>query len=416
MVSDGGAKRNWMLYTAIGLIFLAGSLALFSVTWVYVSPREPDVVGQEPPKGPEANYQPGGAGCEPSKLAALRTKGAQRERDRCAQAREEHRIEQENLNQQIRSVDLSERNLRLSEGQARSAVVTTLATVAAFLAAALAAIAAFFAVYYAKKSADADNANLIATQDGMEAARRDAVKHDKRFTDQLALSQETMEYTARTARAMESSSTAMRRTAMAAAKAAESSNLSYEIARAIELPTLVLSKISLGDRLPKLADELRRSVVELQVRNYGRSPAFLIEQASEISLDPLPDTPVYNRTFPMDADKVAMPDKDHDLYVAAKRGGISAEEAEDIISGARILSVYGFVKYRDFLGNYTTMRFLKVARIVTLPRLRSDKMNALLPWPDNTIIIFNDDTDERRKKYSETTHHNATSDPKPLGG
>lgn len=391
MVSDGGAKRNWLHLTALGL---AACLSLGAAPVQPPSQPQRAANAAQPQVKAQTDGKKGMTAYERESLAV----------DRAAN-------------------DIGKRANSIADAQRIYGLIQLVLGIFGVLFTGIAAVAAIAAALYAKeaaaqarRSADADNANLAATQAGMEEARKDAIKQDKRFTDQLALSQETMEFTAKTSYAMEHSASAMRRMATATARAAEASNVSSEIARAIELPTLVLSKISLGDRLPKLADELQRSVVELKVRNYGRSPAFLIEQASEISLDPLPDTPVYNRTFPMDADKVAMPDKDHDLYVAAKRGGISAEEAEDIISGARILSVYGFVKYRDFLGNYTTMRFLKVARIVTLPRLRGEKMNALLPWPDNTIIIFNDDTDERRKKYSETTRHNAASPdgPRPL--
>jgi hypothetical protein len=285
----------------------------------------------------------------------------------------------------------------------------------------IAAVAAIAAALYAKdaaaqakRSADADNANLSATQAGMEEARKDAVKHDKRFTEQLALSQETMEYTARTARAMESSARAMERQAIATAKAAEAGNLSFEIARAIELPTLILNKPSMGDRLPNMKDMLVRGVVELSVRNYGRTPAFLVEQFSEISLEPLSDTPRYSKCHPLDADQVVMPGADRDLYVAAKRGGISDEEAAAILAGSKTMSVYGFVKYRDFLGNYSTMRFLKVARIVALPPIGTRGDNPLLRQPANHIIIFNDDTDQRRKKYSETTHHAASQNAPPF--
>lgn len=96
---------------------------------------------------------------------------AKRERDRCGQAREEYRTEQENLRQLTRSTDLSEGNLRVAAGQARSGFVQTVATVLALIAAVVAAVAAMVAVYYAKRSADADNHTLDLTKEGNETAR-----------------------------------------------------------------------------------------------------------------------------------------------------------------------------------------------------------------------------------------------------
>lgn len=86
----------------------------------------------------------------------------------------------------------------------------------------------FLTVFYAakawqesKRSADADNAALAITTTGMAEARKDAAEQAKRFTEQLALSQETMEYTARSSRAMETSATATRRMASTTGSAAK---------------------------------------------------------------------------------------------------------------------------------------------------------------------------------------------------
>jgi archaellum component FlaG (FlaF/FlaG flagellin family) len=160
MVAVRRDASRWGAYAALGI----GTVALLSTVWWYSSPQEPNIPRQERSQGPEADYQPGGSNCKPWKLYGLNGLKALTERDRCAAAYEEHRIEQDNLNQQIRSVDLAEGNLRLSVRQARSGFVQTVATVAAFLAAAIAAYFAKRAADHTKRGADIAEKGLLANE------------------------------------------------------------------------------------------------------------------------------------------------------------------------------------------------------------------------------------------------------------
>lgn len=137
---------------------------MLATTW-FVSPQEPSVALHVAIQGPERDYQPGGTGCDPNQLNALLPEQGSAERDRCAQAHEDHRVQQAEITQAVRANDLAEGNLRLAAQQARIAFVQTLATVLAFIAAAVAAVFAGLAVYHSKRSADADNAALAETRD-----------------------------------------------------------------------------------------------------------------------------------------------------------------------------------------------------------------------------------------------------------
>ena len=131
--------HHWGAYAALGMV----TLALLLAEWWYASPQEPNLPSQQRPNGPQANYQPGGAGCYPWKINALPAAKAVTEEDRCAQAYEEHRIKQDNLTQQVRLADVAEGNLGLSIRQVRSGFVQTLATIGAFVAAGFAGWAAY---------------------------------------------------------------------------------------------------------------------------------------------------------------------------------------------------------------------------------------------------------------------------------
>lgn len=157
MVSLRHLARDWRHYASAGGLTAAAiaAIALMSLVWWYASPQEPNIPRQERPEGPERDYQPGGADCTPSRLKSLPSDEAPSERDRCTQAREEHRIEQNNLTQQVRSSDIAEGNLWLAVREARSEFIQTIATVAAFLAAAVAAFFAWRATIWTKAAARA---------------------------------------------------------------------------------------------------------------------------------------------------------------------------------------------------------------------------------------------------------------------
>jgi len=136
--------RRWGVY---GVLALAGVIA--ALLWADLRPREPDLPAYQHSEGASADYQAGGAGCEPSALAAIRNNGeATRERKRCAEAAEEHRLKSDNLIQQTRAADAAQAQAITAYDNAKMGLWGTVGGFLTLIAAALAA-------YYAREAAGA---------------------------------------------------------------------------------------------------------------------------------------------------------------------------------------------------------------------------------------------------------------------
>jgi len=190
-----GSKRSSFRglgpFAFLVVVVVAVIAVLTSSAWFYVSPRNPDLTAYQDVYGPQQDYWPGGAGCEPKRLNSLPPKEAPRERERCAVAAKDHYENQTALKEAVRSNELAEEGLRLSAQQARAAFVQTIATVLAFGSATLAAVFAGFAAWHAKRSADADNLALEETKAASEAARKDAAEQARKMIDQLNIAADT---------------------------------------------------------------------------------------------------------------------------------------------------------------------------------------------------------------------------------
>jgi hypothetical protein len=165
---DGGKQpsfRGLGPFVALVVVALAVTAALAAWARVYVSPRNPDLTAYQDTGGPQQDYWPGGAGCEPKRLNSLPPKDALSVRERCAVAAKNYYEDQAALKEAARSNELAEEGLRLSAQQVRAAFVQTIATVLAFGAAILAAVFAGFAAWHAKRSADADNLALAEARE-----------------------------------------------------------------------------------------------------------------------------------------------------------------------------------------------------------------------------------------------------------
>lgn len=273
-------SRDWRYFAALG--GLATVLAVW-LTWWYALPQQPRISSYEASQGPERGYQPGGAACDPKRLNILPPKEAPAERDRCAQAREDHRVQQAELAQAARANDLAERNLRLAYEQARIAFTQTIATVLAFIAAGVAAVFAGLAVYHSKRSADADNDALAEARASAVDARKEAVEQAKRVTEQLRLTDQTMEFTAKSAYAMSDTARETRRFAAAMQTSAEAAKQSADAATSGALAAQETAKVARAtgrayvftgtSAIVREADgRLKVSVV---MENAGTSPALI---------------------------------------------------------------------------------------------------------------------------------------------
>jgi hypothetical protein len=259
---DGGKQPSLRGLVPIAFtvfVTVAGIAGLTIWAWLYVSPRNPDPTAYQDVSGPQQDYWPGGADCEPKRLNSLPPKEAPRERERCAKAAKDHYESQTALKEAVRANELAEEGLRLSAQQARAAFVQTIATVLAFGAAILAAEFAGFAAWHAKRSADADNDALEATRLASEAARKDAAKQARKMTDQLNIAADT--------------ASAMRETAQ---QAREANQLASQTSASQLRPYVyVLGEfVGIASEANGIRSELGDiALAGFSIRNFGQTPA-----------------------------------------------------------------------------------------------------------------------------------------------
>lgn len=123
-----------------------------ALLWAGLRPREPDLPAYQYGERASADYQPGGAGCQPRQLASLADKGkAASERKRCADATEQHRLQREDLIQQTRAADAAQAQAATNYDLARMALWGTIGGFLTLIAASLAAVYAREAAIEARR-------------------------------------------------------------------------------------------------------------------------------------------------------------------------------------------------------------------------------------------------------------------------
>jgi hypothetical protein len=88
--------------------------------------------------------------------------------------------------------------------------------------------------------------------------------------------------------------------------------------------------------------------VKITVKNYGRTPAFVWEESADIALR-LPEPLVYPNAVSKEAGCV-IEAKDSYQLTAKSYDVISDEAISEILERKKLLWVYGYISYRDFLG------------------------------------------------------------------
>lgn len=146
------SRGYWSGFFAIGG-FLAFSVITIGA-WLLLQPREPTMPVYEGLQAENAHYRPGGSGCDPSRLRILGDKASD-ERDRCAEAEEEHRLKSNDLVQQTRAANAAETTSWLTYAQSRVMAFQTIAGIFTLFAAVYAAWYARQASIEARRGADA---------------------------------------------------------------------------------------------------------------------------------------------------------------------------------------------------------------------------------------------------------------------
>lgn len=141
--------------------------------------------------------------------------------------------------------------------------------------------------------------------------------------------------------------------------AADAAQRQATTAIGVELPTLMLFHFDFGDMGAASGDAILQSpLVTASVKNYGRTPAFVISQAVDFEWNVWPEKPDYSRTAEdMAAETVIEAGGIHKLRDTRPGRFLSGEEISAINEGKGALFAYGYIAYRDFLRQPHILRF-----------------------------------------------------------
>lgn len=142
-----------------------------------------------------------------------------------------------------------------------------------------------------------------------------------------------------------------REAAEAANRSAEAASLQARAMVGTELPRLELGHVHLADADQSVRQALRAPSVELRFANYGRTTALVLEKCVEVRLgQTLPPDPAYDCAEALPV--VEAVESGESVGAAAQRrlGELSESQIQGLLTGLNKLWVYGFVRFRDFLG------------------------------------------------------------------
>lgn len=192
MVSDRKPRGNWRLSLAIIGI---GCLALTSLLLWTLYPKKPNITGNAGYQKEEHDYYPGGHACEPSEIMRLPEGERSRHAIGCAEAREQHRLQTNDLIQQRRSADAADAMTILAYKQAWIAVW-------ALVFGALTLCAAVAAAIYARNAASATESAVAVARDIGQAQVRaylSIISTKVNFSDKIRNGSTTVSYDLRNA-------------------------------------------------------------------------------------------------------------------------------------------------------------------------------------------------------------------------
>jgi len=137
----------------------------------------------------------------------------------------------------------------------------------------------------------------------------------------------------------------------AARKSAEAAALQARALVGVELPRLELGRVALVYADQSVRQALKAPSVELGFTNFGRTSAFILERCIEVRMTPtLPPDPVYNATETLPLVEAVESGASAEANAPRRLGDLADSQVQQLLSGAATLWVYGFLRFRDFLG------------------------------------------------------------------
>ena len=144
----------------------------------------------------------------------------------------------------------------------------------------------------------------------------------------------------------------------AARRSAEAASLQARALVGAELPRLELGSVTLANSDQSVRQALRAPSIDIQFTNYGRTTALLIEKCVEVRLGhALPSEPTYDFVDVLPVVEAVESGKSIGAAAHRRLGDLSDTQVQGLLGGLNNLWVYGFVRFRDFLGMQHKMGF-----------------------------------------------------------
>jgi hypothetical protein len=145
----------------------------------------------------------------------------------------------------------------------------------------------------------------------------------------------------------------------AAKRAADAAALSAKAAIGVELPVLRVLNVSFRNSQDEtLVEMLQYPRFDVLVKNFGRTPAFLTQEAVCIAVGKLGDAPDYSSGFvDLPPSRLIEAGDPYILKDAPQHEAFGPDEITAILGRKHALYVYGLVGYTDFLRAPHISRF-----------------------------------------------------------
>lgn len=155
---------------------------------------------------------------------------------------------------------------------------------------------------------------------------------------------------------MENSANATQTAAHAAQASADAAKLSTDIAFGSEIPRFEISSTNFDGQFWLHPN---KSLFNIRLRNDGRSKAYLIEHGANFFVCPfLADSPQLASNMIRSAEIGAVVESGEELEVPfSQPKDLTNNEINAVHFGTDTFWIYGYVTYRDFLGNFWRDRF-----------------------------------------------------------
>ncbi|HUC66526.1 MAG TPA: hypothetical protein VMA53_13900 [Stellaceae bacterium] len=137
----------------------------------------------------------------------------------------------------------------------------------------------------------------------------------------------------------------------AAKRSADAVALQCRATVGAELPRFELGHVHLAYSDQSVRQALKAPSIDLRFTNYGRTAALVLERCVEVRLgQTLPPDPTYDCVEALAVVEAVDSGKSVGLEAHRRLGDLTESQVHGLQSGLNKMWVYGFVRFRDFLG------------------------------------------------------------------